>query len=113
MSGQQHAPAALYPRGRPGTHFTGGWSQYVILTAFPQRQWLRERTLILRCTYVCCLIVSTATFCGCSVAVHVNRYPGFVVHAHTIAGLGYLAFCPSGSLKEFISVSTFAATHKR
>jgi hypothetical protein len=23
--GQQHAPAALYPRERPGTHFTGGW----------------------------------------------------------------------------------------
>ena len=26
MSGQQHAPAALYPRERPGTHFTGGRS---------------------------------------------------------------------------------------
>ena len=25
VSGQQHAPAALYPRERPGTHFTGGW----------------------------------------------------------------------------------------
>jgi len=25
VSGQQHAPAALYPRKRPGTHFTGGW----------------------------------------------------------------------------------------
>ena len=25
MSGQQHAPAALYLRERPGTHFTGGW----------------------------------------------------------------------------------------
>ena len=25
MSGQQHAPAALYPRERLGTHFTGGW----------------------------------------------------------------------------------------
>jgi len=24
-SGQQHGPAALYPRERPGTHFTGGW----------------------------------------------------------------------------------------
>ena len=24
MSGQQHAPAALYLRERPGTHFTGG-----------------------------------------------------------------------------------------
>ena len=24
VSGQQHAPAALYPQERPGTHFTGG-----------------------------------------------------------------------------------------
>jgi len=23
--GQQHTPAALYSRERPGTHFTGGW----------------------------------------------------------------------------------------
>jgi len=25
VSGQQYAPAALYLRERPGTHFTGGW----------------------------------------------------------------------------------------
>ena len=25
MSVQQHAPAPLYPRERPGTHCTGGW----------------------------------------------------------------------------------------
>jgi hypothetical protein len=26
MSGQHHAPTALYPRGKdPGTHWTGGW----------------------------------------------------------------------------------------
>jgi hypothetical protein len=26
MSGQRHAPATLYPRGKdPGTHYTGGW----------------------------------------------------------------------------------------
>ena len=25
VSGQQHAPAELYPREKPGTHFTGGW----------------------------------------------------------------------------------------
>jgi len=24
-AGQQHAPAALYPWERPGTHSTGGW----------------------------------------------------------------------------------------
>ena len=25
VSGQQHAPAALYPREKPGAHFTGSW----------------------------------------------------------------------------------------
>jgi len=25
MSGQQYAPAALYPREKSGTHFTRGW----------------------------------------------------------------------------------------
>jgi len=25
VSGQKHDPAALYPRERPGTHFTGSW----------------------------------------------------------------------------------------
>jgi len=25
VSGQQHAPATLYPHERPGNHFTGGW----------------------------------------------------------------------------------------
>ena len=25
VSGQRHAPAAFYPRERPGTHCTGGW----------------------------------------------------------------------------------------
>ena len=25
VSGQQHAPAALYPQERPDTHFTGDW----------------------------------------------------------------------------------------
>ena len=25
MGDQLHAPAALYPRERPGTHCTGGW----------------------------------------------------------------------------------------
>ena len=25
VSGQQHTPAVLYPRGRPATHCAGGW----------------------------------------------------------------------------------------
>ena len=31
VSGQQHAPAALYPRERPGAHFTGGWAHVKVL----------------------------------------------------------------------------------
>jgi len=29
VSGQQHGPAALYPRERPDTHFTGGWTEMI------------------------------------------------------------------------------------
>jgi len=36
VSGQQHAPAALYPRERPGTHFTilqeAGWAPWPVWT---------------------------------------------------------------------------------
>jgi len=31
VSGQPHAPAAIYPRERPGTHFTGGWVGPIII----------------------------------------------------------------------------------
>jgi hypothetical protein len=34
-------------------------SKYVILIAFPQQQWLRERASILRCTYIDCLVGRT------------------------------------------------------
>ena len=35
---------------------TNTHSEYVILTAFPRQQWLLERTLVLRCTYIVCLV---------------------------------------------------------
>jgi len=36
LSGQQHAPSALYPRERLGTHFTGDWvDPRVSLDAMP------------------------------------------------------------------------------
>jgi hypothetical protein len=31
-------------------------NQYVILIAFPQQQWFRERASVLRCTYIACLV---------------------------------------------------------
>ena len=39
VSCQQHAPAAPYPRERPGTHFTGGW-------VVPQGPSQREENLV-------------------------------------------------------------------
>ena len=39
MSGQHHGPAALYPRDRAGTHFTGGW-------VGPQGQFRRAENLV-------------------------------------------------------------------
>ena len=46
MSGQQHAPTALYPRERPGTHFTGGWVDPRVWTggkARPHRDSIPDR----------------------------------------------------------------------
>jgi len=34
VSQQQHAPAALYPRERPGTPFTGGWDSKGVTANF-------------------------------------------------------------------------------
>ena len=31
-------------------------SEYVTLIAFPQQQWLHDRTSLLRCTYIACLV---------------------------------------------------------
>jgi len=42
-------------------------SEYVILTAFPQQQWLHERSPLLRCTYIACLVLNFYTFCNISV----------------------------------------------
>ena len=36
---------------------TNTLSQYVILTAFPQQQWLHELAFILRYTFITCLVV--------------------------------------------------------
>jgi hypothetical protein len=31
-------------------------SEYVILTSFPRKQWLRERSVLLRYAYIACLV---------------------------------------------------------
>jgi hypothetical protein len=36
---------------------TGTHSEYVVPIAFPRQRWLRERALILSCTYIACLVL--------------------------------------------------------
>jgi hypothetical protein len=57
-----HAPT------RPGTHMhacTGKHAhtdQYVILIAFAQQQWLRERASVLRYTYLACIVKNISAY---------------------------------------------------
>jgi hypothetical protein len=37
-------------------------SEYVILIAFQQQQWLRERASMLRYTYIACLVISETKY---------------------------------------------------
>ena len=52
----------LHTSTRPGTHMHAHTrkhahtDQYVILIAFPQQQWFRERASLLRYTYIVCLV---------------------------------------------------------
>ena len=49
-----HAHALGYPHARTRKHAHTG--QYVILIAFPQQQWFRERASVLRYTYIVCIV---------------------------------------------------------
>ena len=48
---------------RPDTHMHtrtrkhAHTDQYIILIAFPQQIWFRERASMLRCTYIACLVL--------------------------------------------------------
>jgi hypothetical protein len=42
------------------TKATDTHSEYVILIAFPQQQWLRERASLLRYRYISCLVLITS-----------------------------------------------------
>jgi hypothetical protein len=45
-------------------------SEYVVLTAFPQQQWLHERASMLRYTYVACLLKILETRCSLNGTVY-------------------------------------------
>ena len=57
-----HARMRMHTPTRPGTHMHARTrkhahtDQYVILIAFPQPQWFRERASMLRYTYIVCLV---------------------------------------------------------
>ena len=59
-----HAHMRMHTPTRPGTHMHARTrkhahtDQYVILIAFPQQQWFRERTSVLRCTRIACLVIN-------------------------------------------------------
>jgi hypothetical protein len=50
ISKATHAHVYIYTHARTHTQ------KYVILIAFPQQQWLRERASVLRYTYIACLV---------------------------------------------------------
>ena len=45
------------------TKATGTYTEYVIIIAFPRQQWLYERTLMLRYTYIACLVCIVFSVC--------------------------------------------------
>jgi hypothetical protein len=58
-----YACMRMHTPTRPGTHMHARTrkhahtDQYVILIAFPQQQWFRERASMLRYTYIGCIVV--------------------------------------------------------
>ena len=57
-----HVCACTRPRARvpARTHARASMAhtdKYVILIAFPQQQWFRERASVLRYTYIACLVL--------------------------------------------------------
>jgi hypothetical protein len=51
---QAHAHASGYPHARTRKH--ANTDQHVILSAFPQQQWFRERASLLRYACIACLV---------------------------------------------------------
>ena len=46
---------------------TNTHSEYVILIAFPQQQWLHERASTLRYTYIVCIVITQTVPIYCAV----------------------------------------------
>jgi hypothetical protein len=109
VSGQQHAPAVLYPRERPGTHCTGGWvgprvgldrgldprtvqpvAQSLYRLSYPAHVYCHRHT-ILR-TVLSDIEASCVQFCCCNsfITVYTNLN---VCDSVTYIVTGYRQFC--------------------
>jgi hypothetical protein len=53
---RMHTPTRLGTHMHARTRKHSHTDQYVILTAFPQQRWFRERASILRYNYIACLV---------------------------------------------------------
>ena len=57
-----YASMCMHTPTRPGTHMHASrrthahTDQYVTFIAFPHQQWFRERTSLLRYTYIACIV---------------------------------------------------------
>jgi len=62
----------------------GTLSQYVIIIAFPQQQWLHERISMLRYTYIACLVGSLYKYsCIFMIQCLVNRHRNAIWKRHS------------------------------
>ena len=78
------------------TKVTNTLSQYIILIAFPQQQWLCERATMLRYTYVACLVRSVI-----KIALL------FFVHTYGVSAFCFLFLAASISYIHSTSVSLY------
>ena len=68
LAGLARLYARMHTPTRPGNHMHvhtrkhAHTHQYVILIAYPQQQWFRERASVLRYTYIACLVTITHFF---------------------------------------------------
>jgi len=83
VSGQQHAPATLYPRDRPGTHFTGGWvgpqarsgrAENIVPTGFRSRTATARSSVTIQTELPGPLILYINTFVGWDPASNQTAY---------------------------------------
>jgi hypothetical protein len=59
---RMHTPTRTGTRTHARTRKHAHAHQYILLTAFPQQQWFRERASLLRDTYIACPVLSNPVY---------------------------------------------------